>query len=107
MRVTASADAAEFIRAQGGQLFVWPAEHRSARLTLAFLKASVDPPPQALDFRRVEARGFLLFMDPALQTLPKNCSWSFAAAVIRTSRRTGTGSPTLSRERRRREGQKD
>jgi len=71
MRVTASADAAEFIRAQGGQLFVWPAEHRSARLTLAFLKASVDPPPQALDFRRVEARGFLLFLDPALQTLPE------------------------------------
>ena len=71
MRVTASADAAEFIRAHGGQLFVRPAEHRSARLTLAFLKASVDPPPQALDFRRVEARGFLLFMDPALQTLPE------------------------------------
>ena len=71
MRVTASADAAEFIRAHGGQLFVWPAEHRSARLTLAFLKASVAPPPQALDFRRVEARGFLLFMDPALQTLPE------------------------------------
>ena len=71
MRVTASADAAEFIRAHGGQLFVWPAEHRSARLTLAFLKASVAPPPQALDFRRVEARGFLLFLDPALQTLPE------------------------------------
>ena len=71
MRVTATAEAAEFIRARGGQLFVWPAEHRSARLTLAFLKASVAPPPQALDFRRVEARGFLLFMDPALQTLPE------------------------------------
>ena len=71
MRVTATADAAEFIRTRGGQLFVWPAEHRSARLTLAFLKASVDPPPQALDFRRVEARGFLLFLDPALQTLPE------------------------------------
>ena len=71
MRVTATADAAEFIRARGGQLFVWPAEHRSARLTVAFLKASVDPPPQALDFRRVEARGFLLFLDPALQTLPE------------------------------------
>jgi hypothetical protein len=46
MRVTASADAAEFIRAHGGQLFVWPAEHQPARLTLAFLKASEDPPPQ-------------------------------------------------------------
>jgi len=29
------------------------------------------PPPQALDFRRVEARGFLLFTNPALPTLPE------------------------------------
>lgn len=71
MRVTATADAAEFIRAHGGQLFVWPAEHRSARLALAFLEASVDPPPRALDFRRVEAGDFLLFMHPALQTFPE------------------------------------
>ena len=70
MRVTATADAAQFIRAHGGQLFVWPAEHRSARLTLALLEASVDPPPRALDFRRVEAGDFLLFLAPALQTLP-------------------------------------
>ena len=50
---------------------MWPTEHRSARLTLAFLKASVDPPPRALDFRRVEAGDLLLFLDPALQTLPE------------------------------------
>jgi hypothetical protein len=70
MRVTATADAAQFIRAHGGQLFVWPAEHRSARLALALLEASVDPPHRALDFRRVEAGDFLLFLAPALQTLP-------------------------------------
>ena len=104
MRVTAAAEAAEFIRAGGGQLFVWPAEHRSARLTLAVLEASVDPPPRALDFRRVEAGGFLLFVHPALTTLPKNWWSCFAAAVIRTSRRIGTGSPTSSCERRRRGG---
>src|SRR5215472_2007478 len=71
MRVTATADAADFIGTHGGQLFVWPAEHRSARLTLAFLEASVDPPARALDFRRVEAEGFLLFLHPALTTLPE------------------------------------
>ena len=71
MRVTATADAAEFIRARGGQLFVWPAEHRSARLALAFLEASVDPPSRALDFRRVETGDFLLFMAPALKTFPE------------------------------------
>ena len=71
MRVTTAADAAQFIRARGGQLFVWPAEHRSARLTLAVLEASVDPPARALEYRRVEAAGFLLFMHPAIKTLPE------------------------------------
>ena len=71
MRVTATADAVEFIHTHGGQLFVWPTEHRSARLTLALLEASVDPPPRALDFRRVEAAEILIFMHPALKTLPE------------------------------------
>ena len=71
MRVTATADAAQFICAHGGQLFVWPTEHRSFRLTLALVDASVDPPPGALDFRRVEAGEFLLFMHPAFKTLPE------------------------------------
>jgi hypothetical protein len=70
MRVTVTAEAAQFIRTRGGQLFVWPTEHRSARLTLAVLQASVDPPPRTLDFRRVEAGDFLLFLHPALQRLP-------------------------------------
>ncbi len=71
MRVTATADAAQFICAHGGQLFVWPVEHRSARLTLALLEAWVDPPPGALDFRRVVAGEFLLFLHPAIKALPE------------------------------------
>jgi hypothetical protein len=71
MRVTATADAAQFICAHGGQLFVWPAEHRSARLTLALLEASVEPPPGALDFRRVVAGESLLFLHPAIKALPE------------------------------------
>ena len=70
MRVTATPDAARFSRGRGGQLFGWPAERRSARLTLAFLTAWVDPPARALEFRRVEAGGFPLFVHPALRTLP-------------------------------------
>lgn len=45
-------------------------EHRSARVTLALLEASVDHPSRALDFRRVEAEDFLLFLAP-LKTLPE------------------------------------
>src|SRR5713226_2346196 len=70
MNVEATPLAVDFIREHGGQLFVWPAEHRSARLTLALLDASVDPPAGALRFRRVDAGEFLLFLHPAIQTLP-------------------------------------
>jgi hypothetical protein len=55
----------------GRQLFVWPVEHRSAQLTLALLEAWVEPPPGALDFRRVVAGEFLLVLHPAIKALPE------------------------------------
>ena len=70
MRVVASAAAAEFIRRRGGQLFVWPTRHRSSRLDLTVLHASTNPPERALEFRRIEAGGFLLFLHPGIRRLP-------------------------------------
>jgi len=71
MRVTATADAAQFIRTRGGQLFVWPAEHRSARLTLAFLQASVDPPPGRSISAGSRQGTSCCSCTPALKTLPE------------------------------------
>src|SRR5215472_7146491 len=106
MRVTATADAADFIGTHGGQLFVWSAEHRSARLTLAFLKASVAPPRRSISAGSRRGASCSSWT-PHSKHSPKNCSWSFAAAVIRISRLTGTGSPTLSVSGADGEGQKD
>ncbi len=70
MQVVASPEAVELIRRSGGLLFVWATTHRSFRLSLTLLEASTDPPARALDFARVEAEGFLLFLHPAIRRLP-------------------------------------
>ncbi len=71
MRVVSTPEAASFIQGNGGQLFVWTTVHRSFRLTLTLLEASTDPPEDALSFRPVDAGDFLLFLHPALRTLPE------------------------------------
>ena len=67
IRVTTSEEAIAFIRAAGGMLFVWPETTRSPRLVLTRLKASCRPPRSALDYRRRDADGFLLFLHPAMR----------------------------------------
>ena len=70
IRVVATEEAARFIKRAGGMLFVWPSVSRSFRLTLTVLHASCDPPPRALEFRRLDAGNFLLFLHPAIGSLP-------------------------------------
>ena len=71
MRVDVTTDAVGFISQHGGQLFVWPTEHRSFRLSLTLLEASTEPPEEALSFQRFAAPGFLLFLHPRVRTLPE------------------------------------
>ncbi len=70
MQVDASSAAVVFIREHGGQLFVWPTQHRSFRLVLTLLEASTEPPDRALEYRRIQADEFLLFLHPAIRRLP-------------------------------------
>ena len=82
VRVTASDDAREVIRNSGGMLFVWP-----IGFTIRTLKASCDPPRRALEFRRLTAGGFLLFLHPALRRLPKQLNHRDAWAPSPSHRR--------------------
>lgn len=70
VRVTASDEALEVIGNSGGLLFVWPLGFALYRT----LKASCEPPRGALEFRRLTAGGFLLFLHPALHRLPSEFS---------------------------------
>jgi len=70
MRVLASQEAVRFISDRGGLLFVWGICSHGPRCTLTLLRASVDPPAKALEYRRVELSEFLLFLHPDLRSLP-------------------------------------
>jgi hypothetical protein len=70
VRIVTSPETAARIRDGGGFLFVWPCSSRGPRLVLTFLVASLEPPPNALYFRRVEDDLFCLFFHPSIHSLP-------------------------------------
>jgi hypothetical protein len=72
IRIVASDEARHFVRQAGGLLFVWPRRSVANRLALTTLETSCEPPPGALDFRRFEASGFLAFLHPSMQKLPRH-----------------------------------
>jgi len=72
IHIVASEEARQFVRQAGGLLFVWPRRSIANRLALTTLETSCEPPPGALDFRRFEAGGFLAFLHPSMQSLPRH-----------------------------------
>jgi hypothetical protein len=71
MRIVASAETVERICLGGGLLFVWASRSSGPRLVLTTLAASLDPPPKAFDFRRLEHDHFTLFLHPDVNPLPE------------------------------------
>jgi hypothetical protein len=68
MKVLATADTRAHIRERGGLLFVWVTRPRGMiRGAVRFLKTSTEPPAGALDWQRVEAKGFLIFLPPGFR----------------------------------------
>jgi hypothetical protein len=67
MRVDVSADAAEFVREQGGQLWVWAARPRMCcGGSPAYLHAATAPPSGLRGFSQVRSAGLdLWFRAPA------------------------------------------
>ena len=64
MRILATPEARSLIQDRGGLLFVWAA---GAIRGVRVLRTSTEPPLDALDWRRVETRGFLVFLPPAMR----------------------------------------
>ena len=71
MRVDVSADAAEFVRAQGGQLWVWAARPRMCcGGSPAYLHAATAPPSGLRGFSQVRSAGLDLWFRAPADTLP-------------------------------------
>jgi hypothetical protein len=70
MKVLATAEVRSLISDRGGMLFVWVKAHRPIRGALRLLLTSTEPPENALEWQRIETKGFLVFLPPGMR-LPK------------------------------------
>ena len=68
MRIETTPEVRSFVRERGGLLFVRVKRYFALR-GMAMLEVSTEPPPDALEWRRIETRGFLLFV-PRTMRLP-------------------------------------
>ena len=65
MEIEATSDAKKLIRARGGMLFVWI---EAGMHGLRFLRTSMEPPADALEWDRTETEeGFLVFTPPKMR----------------------------------------
>ncbi len=72
MRVQASHEAASFVRAHGGRLWVWAAHPRMCCAgTPAYMHAATEVPPGVPGFAPVPVAGFELFFRALAGTAPE------------------------------------
>jgi hypothetical protein len=71
MDVETTPEVRSYIRERGGLLFVRARRFGAFVSGLTMLETTTDPPPDALDWRRIEAPGFLLFVPRAMR-LPRS-----------------------------------
>jgi hypothetical protein len=72
VRVSVSAEAAEFVRGRGGQLWVWVARPRvCCGGTPAFMHTAMTPPPGLPGFTLVRAAGLDLWFRAPAGRLPE------------------------------------
>jgi hypothetical protein len=68
MRIETTPEVRSFVRERGGMLFV-----RTRLVSLRgprLLETTTEPPPDALEWRRIETQGFLVFVPPEMR-LPR------------------------------------
>lgn len=70
VQVEAPPEVEEAIRQRGGLVFVWPRHHPGRMGGITTLRTSTDPPPEALEYHRIDVGRFLLFLSPRFQRLP-------------------------------------
>ena len=70
MRIEVTPEARSYIREHGGLLFVRARRFGSAVWGLTMLETTTEPPPDALEWRRIQVRGLLVFVPRAMR-LPK------------------------------------
>ena len=67
MEITATPEARSWIRERGGMLFVRLSSLVSVSGAMRTLIVTTEPPDDALDYRRFETKGVLVFLQPGVR----------------------------------------
>ncbi|MGH2637559.1 MAG: hypothetical protein ACRDHU_15625 [Actinomycetota bacterium] len=67
MHIKSTPEARSMILERGGLLFVRLSRVASVRGAMRRLLVTTEPPPDALEYRRYETKGFLLFLHPGVR----------------------------------------
>jgi hypothetical protein len=77
VKLVAPPEVRKFVAARGGRLFVWISRHRGVLCALAFLETSTELPTIGdLDFRRVHAEGFDVYLEATQRVWPKTLEFA-------------------------------
>jgi len=72
MKLVTTDEVRALVAERGGRLFVWTKLHGRCCGRITLLETSTEPPRSGRwDFRRIEAEGFDLFIDPGGRRLPE------------------------------------
>ena len=99
MWIDATREACTFVKEHGGMLFLRARRFAGFPGGLTMLETTTDPPPDALDWRRIEMRDFLLFV-PRKMRLPDELHLRLRGGSAGASTPCGTAASTSSEPRR-------
>ena len=77
VEVVAPDEVRDFVATHGGRLFVWISVHPGVPCAICLLEASLEPPARRdLDFRRIGAPGFDLYLEARQRIWPKRMEFA-------------------------------
>ncbi|HEX6400013.1 MAG TPA: hypothetical protein VF108_06030 [Actinomycetota bacterium] len=91
MRIVATPEAVEHVRAGGGELYVWAVTMEYGYHPVFVLEASFEAPGPAGDFHRFEGEGIVLLFDPGPRELPESVHLDMSGRVRKRIRASWNG----------------
>lgn len=91
MEIVASRGAVEFVRSQGGAVFVWTVTMEYGYHPVFVVEAAVESPGPDREFTRFEGQGIELFLDAGARDLPESLHLDVAGVLRKRIRASWNG----------------
>jgi hypothetical protein len=91
VRIVATREAVEFVRREGGVLYVWTMTMEYGHHPVFVLEASLESPGADRTFQRFEGEGIALLFDPGSRELPESVHLDLSGVLRKRIRATWNG----------------